>query len=209
MGTRCFQTAASREKAGRRPPPAALCCPPRRRSRSSSGPRPPAAPRECWECESGRGERASERAERPGGERASRDCGGCRPLGRQPRPAPRRAPALRAAPSLLARLLLLSLLLARAPAPAAAPPGRPGPGRREVVKIHVGRPRGEHRKGEASTPGPGARDARHPPGVRIPASLVPVPLTCGELQCVTGGSRGVNQTLPLGLSGEEEKDGAA
>ncbi|VCW97662.1 unnamed protein product, partial [Gulo gulo] len=26
------------------------------------------------------------------------------------------------------------------------PPGRPGPGRREVVKIHVGRPRGEHQK---------------------------------------------------------------
>lgn len=94
--------------------------------------------------------------------------------------------------SRLLLLLLLPLLLARSPAPAPAPPGRPGPRRREVVKIHVGRPRGEHRKGETSTPGPGPLGARLPPGVRARHLSCRVPLTRGELQCVIGGSRGVD-----------------
>ena len=47
------------------------------------------------------------------------------------------------------------------------------PRRREVVKIHVGRPRGEHQKGETSGPGP--LGARLPRGGRSGASLVPGP----------------------------------
>lgn len=191
-GKRRWKTPSARTQPG----PGALCCPPRRCPRPSPGP-PSGSSGMLGMCQ-GRGERASEResarsggaggaAERRSGcARASARLGtaaGAAPSavgparpGARPRPCERRPSSF--AGSLPPR-----------PAPPSPPPDParsgsgsgagsgssrpPGARRREVVKIHVGRPRGEHQKGETSGPGP--LGARLPPGGRSGASLVPGP----------------------------------
>lgn len=212
---------ASKTPAVRPAPRPAPSCPPRRR-RAPPVP-PPHAPGNAGNVRPGRGGRElrapaggpAERSAAPR-ERACRDCGGRRPLGRRPRPAARRPGPSEGAPPPCASLPPAAppppppppapLPLARAPAPAPAPPGRPGPRRREVVKIHVGRPRASIRKvRRRRRAGPlGAGSLRAPVRRHISCRA---PLTRGELQCVIGGSRGVHRPLRPGLSGAGERRG--
>lgn len=120
---------ASKPRVNRTAPgPDALCCPPPRRPRPSPDPpsRPPAAPRECWECESGprrasaQSGRAGDPAERRSSSRASARLGtaaGAAPSAVSPaRPRARLRPSERYPPLFPP---------SRPPAPPAPPPPAP------------------------------------------------------------------------------------